>query len=94
MITRSIGAQFAPRVVQGEAGRPGATLKPVAPKKALFNQLKQRMLVICQNVTRELTLANLPAWAKKGTLLSSCADNRGELFATKTTSYKWQHRRI
>jgi hypothetical protein len=57
MITRSIGAQFAPRVVQGEAGRPGATLKPVAPKKALFNQLKQRMLVMYQNGTGERTFA-------------------------------------
>jgi len=47
-----------------------------------------------QNVTRELTFANLPARAKKGTLLSCCPDNLGKLFATKTISYKWQHRRI
>jgi hypothetical protein len=47
-----------------------------------------------QNGTRELTFANHPARAKKVTLLSSCADNLGKLFATKTISYKWQHRRI
>jgi hypothetical protein len=46
------------------------------------------------NGIRELTFANHPARAKKGTLLSSCEDNHGKLFATKTTSYKWQHRRI
>ena len=47
-----------------------------------------------QNSTGELTLANHPPRAKKGTLLSSCADNLGKLFATKTISYKWRHRRI
>jgi hypothetical protein len=47
-----------------------------------------------QNGTREPTFANHPARAKKGILLSSCADNLGKLFATKTISYKSHHRRI
>ena len=47
-----------------------------------------------RNGTGELTFANHPARAKIGTLLSSCADNLGNLFATETISYKWRHRRI
>jgi hypothetical protein len=47
-----------------------------------------------RNGTGELTFASHPARAKKGILLSSCADNLGKLFATNTISYKSQHRRI
>jgi hypothetical protein len=47
-----------------------------------------------QNGTRQLGFANHPVRAKNGTLLSCCADNLGKLFAPKSISYKWHHRRI
>lgn len=47
-----------------------------------------------ENGTRELTSGNHPLRAKTGTLLSSCADNHGKLFATQSVSYKLQRGRI
>jgi hypothetical protein len=56
--------------------------------KVLLIELKQRVLVKCQNEIQALPFGAGLARAKKGTVLSSFEDNLGKLFAIKAASYK------
>jgi hypothetical protein len=87
VISRSIGAPFAPTVAERQGRQvAGATLK-VARSKTLLIELKQRALVKYQNEIQELPFGAWLARAKKGTVLSSFADNHGKLFAISAASY-------
>jgi hypothetical protein len=87
VILRTIGAQFAPRLVQRQGGLPPVHPRAGELQKALLNRLKQRILVLRQNGAEALIFANHSGWAKTGTILS-CFDDNVASFRDKSVSYK------